>query len=134
MARVAYNYSFYETDEEYQTLAGGNDARVAISGDQLYAFHNGHIPAFYDEVMGTFSGDCSDHTIFTDASIERMGSPEDNKYIVSKNDIVDHFELTLDLDYTQFVQMPTHAPTPTPTQFPTLPPTRDPSNSPTPPP
>eukprot|EP01083_Nonionella_stella_P232170 819293_1 len=122
---------FYETDAEYQTFAEGNDARNSMSSDQLYAWSHGYFPAFYDEVMGTFSGDCSDDTTFTDDSIERMGPPEDNKYIVSKNDIVDHFELTLDLDYTQFVQMPTHAPTPNPTQFPTVPPTRNPSHSPT---
>eukprot|EP01083_Nonionella_stella_P131266 398685_1 len=60
-----------------------------------------------------------------------MGPPEDNKYVVSTNDVVDHFELTLDLDYTQFVQMPTHAPSPNPTKFPTLSPTRNPSHSPT---
>eukprot|EP01083_Nonionella_stella_P151209 482861_1 len=102
-----------------------------MSGDQLYAWHNGYIPSTYDEIMGTLSGDCSDNTTFTDNVLERVGPPENNKYIVSKNDIVDHFELTLDLDFTQFVQMPTHAPTPNPTEFPTLTPTRNPSNTPT---
>eukprot|EP01083_Nonionella_stella_P103019 293870_1 len=117
---MAYIIPFYETDAEYTTLAGGNDGRAGMSTDQLYAFHYGYIPAFYDEVMGTLSGDCSDDTTFADDSLERTGPPQDDIYIVSKNDIVDHFELTLDLDYTQFVQMPTHAPTPNPTQFPTL--------------
>eukprot|EP01083_Nonionella_stella_P172845 594416_1 len=64
---------FYETDEEYQTLAGGNDARLSMSGDQLYAWRNGYIPSFYDDVMGTFSGDCSDNTTFTDDMLTRAG-------------------------------------------------------------
>eukprot|EP01083_Nonionella_stella_P113799 335780_1 len=80
---------FYETDAEYTTLGEGNDIKTPMSSDQLYAWSNGYIPSSYDEVMGTLSGDCSDDTTFTDAVIKRMGPPEDNKYIVSKNDIVD---------------------------------------------
>lgn len=48
--------------------------------------------------------------------------PFDQK-VVTKDGIVDHFQLILDLDYTQFVQIPTQQPTAEPTESPTFMPT-----------
>eukprot|EP01084_Bolivina_argentea_P284057 486690_1 len=101
-----------------------------MSSNQLYAFHNGYIPAYYTDAMEIFSSDCSDNTTFVDPMLEATGPPEDDKYIVSTSGIVDHFEITLDLDYTQFVQMPTSSPTRTPTKSPTESPIPPPSNTP----
>merc|ERR1719295_1490777 len=102
-----------------------------MAGNQIYAWFNGYIDAFYSAIMNMDSADCIDETIFTDEVLTNKGPPQNNKYIVSKNGIVDHFELTLDLDYTQFVQMPTQEPTENPTQSPTADPTQIPSPQPT---
>ena len=45
---------------------------------------------------------CVDETDYPDS---RLYAPNNDKYILSKSDIVDHFEMTLDLDFAQFVQM-----------------------------
>jgi len=124
---------FYgDDDAEYIALGGGSNPRTEMSGNQLYAFSMGYIPSLYAEVVDVLSGGaCTDLTSFIDATLGARGPPDSNKYIVSKSGIVDHFEMTLDLDYTTFVKMPTVAPTPGPTQLPTKSPTPAPSKTPT---
>jgi len=71
-------------------------------------------------------------TTYSDSVLEVKGAPTNLIYKVAKLGIVDHFEMTLDLDYTQFVQMPTNAPTQDPSESPSNHPTLKPSESPTP--
>jgi hypothetical protein len=111
---------FYETDAEY--FASGM-VRTIMINNQLAPWSNQFIESYFYSVMNMINGECTDNTVYTDSFLTAVGPPENNIYVIGKEQIAQYFVIILELNYMQFLRYPTTAPTLNPSVNPTISPT-----------